>query len=156
MKKKKKQPFRIVVDSREQWPYRFKDSIVKGLEAGDYSIEGLEDRITVERKTKQDAYASLGRGRARFERELKRLSKYDYPVIVIESDLASFLEAPAFTMLNPRAAINSLISWSVKYGVHVFFASDRRYAKAITYRILEKFFKHSKETVSDKKHLCDG
>lgn len=140
--KKDKKLFKVVIDSREQYPYKFRYSIVKGLEAGDYSIEGLENRIAVERKSKQDAYASLGTGRARFERELKRLSHYEYAAIVIECDLLSFLEAPPFTTMNPKAAINSLISWSIKYGVHVFFASDRRYAKAITYRILEKFFKY--------------
>ena len=143
--RKNRQPFKIIIDSREGYPYRFENSIVKALKAGDYSIEGLEDRITVERKSKQDAYASLGRGRVRFEKELQRLSKYDYAAIVIESDLRSFLEAPAFTMMNPKAAINSLISWSVKYGIHIFFASDRRYAKAVTYRILEKFFKYHGE-----------
>lgn len=142
MRKKDKKELTIIIDSREQHPYEFQDAITKTLKSGDYSIEGLEDRITIERKDKQDAYASLGRGRVRFEKELKRLSKYEYAAIVIECDLPSFLEPPAFTRMKPKAAVNSLISWSVKYGVHIFFASNRKYAKAITYRILEKFFKH--------------
>ena len=135
----------MVIDSREQCPYRFKNAVVKGLKAGDYSIEGFEDRIAVERKSREDAYSSLGTGRARFERELKRLSHYEYAAIVIECDLLSFLEAPPFTMMNPKAAINSLISWSVKYKVHIFFASTRRHARAVTYRMLEKFWKYKGE-----------
>ncbi len=151
MKKKIEKEFTIVIDSREQNPYRFQDAVTKALKSGDYSILGFEDRITVERKTKEDAYASLGAGRARFEKELTRLSEYDYSAIVIESTLTNFLQAPAFTRMKPKAAINSLISWSVKYGVHIFFASDRRHAKAVTYRILEKFFKHRREHNAEQK-----
>ena len=142
MKRKTEKEITVVVDSREQRPYRFKGSVTKALKAGDYSILGLEDRVAIERKSKKDAYASLGMNRPRFEREAKRLAEYDYAAIVIESDLAGFLQPPAFTRLSPKAALNSLVSWSVKYGVHVFFASDRRHAKALVYRILEKYWKH--------------
>ena len=142
MKNKDKEDFTIVVDSREQRGYSFNGAVIKALKTGDYSILGLEDRIVIERKSKEDAYSSLGAGRARFERELTRLSKYDYSAIVIESNLADFLQAPAFTRMNPKAAINSLVSWSVKYKVFIFFASDRRLARALVYRILEKYFKH--------------
>lgn len=137
--------FIIAVDTRERKPYQFLESELKTLSAGDYSIVGLENRIVIERKTKEDAYASLGAGRARFERELKRLSQYDYSAIVIESNLIDFLQAPAFTKMNPKAAMNSLVSWSVKYKVFIFFASDRRHAKALIYRILQKYWKHHKE-----------
>jgi ERCC4-type nuclease len=134
--------FTIVIDSREQRPYKFRGAVVQALKSGDYSILGLEDKIAVERKSKEDAFSSLGAGRERFEKELKRLSGYDYSAIVIESNLDDFLQAPSFTRMNPKAAMNSLISWSVKYGVHIFFASDRHHARALVYRILEKYSKH--------------
>ena len=137
--------FVVVVDTREQKPYRYGRSLRGTLPAGDYSIRGLESRVAVERKEKADAYGSLGRGRARFEREVARLSAYDYAAVVIEADLADFLEAPAFSGMRPRAAVNTLVSWSVKYGVHVFFAGSRPLARALTYRILEKFWKHRRE-----------
>jgi len=142
VKKKPENNFTIVIDSRENHPYKYSQSVVKALKSGDYSILGLEDRIAIERKTKEDAFSSLGAGRARFEKEMERLSGYDYGAIVIESNLDDFLNPPAFTQMNPKAAINSLISWSVKYKVFIFFASDRRHAEALTYRILEKYFKH--------------
>lgn len=145
---KDKKEFTVVIDSREQQPYKFENAITKSLKTGDYSILGFEDRITVERKTKEDAYTSLGAERARFEKELVRLSQYDYSAIVIESNLADFLSAPAFTKMNPKAAMNSLVSWSVKYKVSVFFASDRTHAKALVYRILEKYWKH-RRSVND-------
>jgi len=132
----------VAIDTREQKPYRFARSEVKTLASGDYSIVGLEDRIAVERKTKQDAYSSLGQGRARFERELQRLSRFDYAAIVIETSLPDFLRAPAFSRMNPRAAARSMIAWSVKYRVCVFFAGDRRHGNALTWQLLEKFWKY--------------
>ena len=93
----------VAIDTREQKPYRFPRSEVMTLATGDYSVVGLEDRIAIERKTKEDAYSSLGQGRARFERELQRLSRFDYAAIVIETSLPEFLQAPAFSRMNPRS-----------------------------------------------------
>ena len=76
--------FTIAIDTREQQPYAFVGAVTKTLPTGDYSIVGLEDRVTVERKSKVDAYGSLGHGRARFRREFERLSRLDYAGVVIE------------------------------------------------------------------------
>ena len=132
----------VAIDTREQKPYRFPRSEVKTLPTGDYSVVGLEDRIAIERKTKEDAYSSLGQGRARFERELQRLSRYDYAAVVIETSLPEFLQAPAFSRMNPKAAANSIIAWSVKYRVCVFFAGDRRHGNALTRQLLEKYLRY--------------
>lgn len=132
----------VAIDTRERKPYRFPRSEVKTLPTGDYSIVGLEEQIAIERKTKSDAYSSLGQGRARFERELERLSRFDYAAVVIETSLPDFLRAPAFSRMNPRAAANSIIAWSVKYRVCVFFAGDRRHGNALTQRLLEKYWRY--------------
>lgn len=132
----------VVVDTREQRPYRFPRWERRTLASGDYSLVGLEDQVAIERKTKADAYASLGRGRARFERELGRLARLDYAAVVIEASLPDFLQAPAFSRLNPRAAVRSLIAWAVKYRVGVFFAGDRRHGRALTWGLLEKYWRY--------------
>ncbi|MEK7385290.1 MAG: ERCC4 domain-containing protein [candidate division NC10 bacterium] len=137
--------FVVAVDTREQKPYRFKHSEVKTLPTGDYSIVGLEEQVAVERKHKADAYASLGQGRARFERELERLAAFDYAAIVVETTLPDFLTAPPFSQMNPKAAMNSLVAWSVKYRVCVFFAGDRAHGNALTYRLLEKYWRYRQE-----------
>lgn len=135
--------FTVVVDTREQKPYRFRNAVTKTLKAGDYSVEGMERRIAVERKSKQDAYSSLGKGRARLQREFRRLAEFEYAAVVIEASLSDFLRPPAFSKMVPKAAVNTLVSWSITYGVHVFFADGRRLARALTYRILEKYAKHT-------------
>lgn len=146
--KKNSEEFTIVIDTREQRPYSFQNSIERGLRAGDYSLAGAEDRVAIERKSKSDAYGTIGAGRGRFIRELELLSRYEYAAIVIECSLSSFMVAPARSELNPKSAINSLIAWSIRYGVHVFFADNRTMARALTYRILEKFYRER------SKNLC--
>ena len=73
------------------------------------------------------------------------LSRLKYAAIVVESSLPEFLTPPPFTKMNPKAAVNSLIAWSVKYRVCVFFAGDRIHAQALTRRLLEKYWKYRKE-----------
>ena len=145
MAKKAETPLPILIDSREQQPYDYTGAVVMALRTGDYSLFGYQDRVAIERKTLSDADSSLGAGRKRFERELERLSGMDYAAIVVEATLEEFLRAPAFSKMNPKAAVNSLLAWSVKYRVCVFFAGNRRFGRSLTYRLLEKFWKYKGE-----------
>ncbi|MBD3335256.1 MAG: hypothetical protein GF355_07040 [Candidatus Eisenbacteria bacterium] len=144
----------FVIDSREQRPYRLEPSKVAALPTGDYSIAGFEDRIAVERKTKADLYVCIGRERQRFERELERLAGFDFAAIVIECSLPDFLRPPAPSLVHPRAAIGSLLSWAVRHGVHAIFAGDRRHGAAVTKKILEKARKYIIEKGEEGKE-CD-
>jgi len=135
----------IAIDTREQRPYKFTSAEVMTLKSGDYSIVGMEDRVAIERKTKSDAYGSLGRSRARFQREIERLAEYDYAAIVIEDSVPRFVCRPLYTKMNPNSAIASLLGWSVRYGIHVFFAGDRDHAQALTLKLLEFFWRYHRE-----------
>jgi ERCC4-type nuclease len=140
--------FKIVIDSRETLPYSFPgiECIVKGLKTGDYSIEGLEDKVCVERKSHGDAYGTIGQGRERFERELERMAIMEYAAIVIEASLYDFVYCPPpHSLLNPKSAIGSLLSWSVKYRIPVFFCGSRALGQATTAKLLEKFAKYHAE-----------
>jgi len=69
----------IIVDSREQLPYKFQTPSIKAaLDTGDYSIAGLEHFIAIERKTLPDLIGCLCNGRERFERELRRGKALDF------------------------------------------------------------------------------
>jgi len=138
----------IVIDTREQLPYKFQainpppDTIRKTLASGDYSIEGFENRIAIERKTKSDAFSSFGKGRARFERELERLSTFEFAAVVIESDWLELVRnPPARSRLNPKTIFVSVIAWSQRFGVHFFTAPGRAFTEKLTFRLLERFYK---------------
>ena len=65
----------FIVDSREQRPYALPGAVVRALPAGDYSVEGFEDRVAIERKSKADAYSTLGGARSRFQRAASSLPR---------------------------------------------------------------------------------
>lgn len=149
----------IVIDSREQRPLPFPKSyqtIIKGLHTGDYSLLGYENRIAVERKSKSDSYASLGSNRERFEKELIRLGDMEYGAIVIECSLREFLLQPDYSKMHPHAAINSLVAWSIKYGVPVFLGDDRRHSAALVLSILRHWWKYFGEGNGQNEDAADG
>ncbi|MBE0566079.1 MAG: ERCC4 domain-containing protein [Krumholzibacteria bacterium] len=135
----------IAIDTREQRPYAFPGAEVKTLPTGDYSLIGLEDRVAIERKSKTDAYGSLGQGRARFRRECERLAQLDYAAVVIEDTLPGFLQRPAHSKMSPASAVGTLLAWSVRYRVPVFFAGDRAHAQALTAKLLHMYAKYHGE-----------
>lgn len=135
----------IVIDSREKQPYEFPGAVVRALPAGDYSLLGREDEVAIERKSLADAYSSLGANRERFRREIERLAEYDFAAIVVEASLPEFLAAPPFSHLHPHAAIGTLLVWSVRYRLPVFFAGDRAHGRATTRHLLTKFAWYAQE-----------
>lgn len=135
---------RIVIDTREQTPFPLVEyqTVVKGIRTGDYSLEGFENHVAVERKSKQDAYGCVGSSRGRFELCLERLSELDRACVVIECGLADFAIPPARTKVDARMAVGSYISWSVKYRIPVFWCDTREYAERVTVRFLAGWMKH--------------
>jgi ERCC4-type nuclease len=143
--------FVTVIDTREQAPFAFRGIVGgrgrelevvtcrAGLRTGDYSVEGLEDAVAVERKSKTDLYGTVGRGRARFERELERLAAMPAPALVIECDLASLLRAPERSRVSPSSVLNSLIAWSVRHRIPVWPCPGRRFAEILTFRLLDHY-----------------
>ncbi len=134
----------IVIDTREQLPFTFTGyETVKGtLNAGDYSLSGLEAKVAVERKSKEDAYGCVGSSRRRFVDCLERLAGLDRSAIVIECGLREFATPPSRTRIDQRMAIGSFISWSCKYRIPVFWCDSRAYAERVTVRFLAAYVKY--------------
>lgn len=154
MAKSKIVPVTIMIDTREQLPYFFKDYPCnvtrRALKSGDYSIHGYENEVTIERKSKEDLFQSLGKERDRFHREFQRLSEYRYSALVIESSLNGLLEQPGYSRMNPSSVINSVISWGLKYGVQIYFADNRKLAECLIYKI---FYHYVSNQVRETKEL---
>jgi len=146
VRKRDENEFVVVIDSREQKPYSFPCNMVKaGLETGDYSLLGYETRIAIERKRPEEMFLCVGKERKRFERELERFADFNYAAIVIEGNLENLIQPSAFSTVSPKTVINSLVSWSVRFDVHVYFCGTRNLARTLTYRLLQKFWKHRRD-----------
>ena len=122
----------VVVDSREQLPYAFDpgrtEVVRRALPAGDYSIEGHEESVAVERKTLEDFVSTVIRSRGRFFKELRILAGYDAACVVVEADLRDVLGGRFRSGAHPGAVLGSVLSIVVDFGVPVFFCSDRQAA----------------------------
>lgn len=151
-------PFTIIVDTREQRPYKFAGIVgdVKDggrlvsvplhgdcIPAGDYSIQGWTDKVAVERKSKADLYSTLGSGRARFGRELERLDSLWWAAVVVEADWRELLqEPPPYSRLLPKTVYRSVVAWQMRFpSVHWWMCPGREFAERTTFRLLERFWK---------------
>ncbi len=97
---------KIIADTREKqgfWRFIETDAeVVRAkLDTGDYSIEGLEHLLTIERKkTPQELSQSLLA--ARFKRELDRMIEIPHSYILCEFTLEDLYEYPQKDKLPPR------------------------------------------------------
>lgn len=159
----------VVIDSREQKPYRFpgiNDVIRRKLDVGDYTYDGFEHTFAVERKTLDDLATSMGAERLRFENEIRRANGYahrnddnnpipgtkpDYNldefVVVIEADredvekFAGNETCPNYySNIYPNSILGTVDGWPHKYDNLSFaWAGSRADAKQETLSLLDKW-----------------
>lgn len=153
--------FIISVDQREKLPFtfsRWKPHIQTcHLRTGDYSVAGLESRVIIERKSKQDLYSTVGQHRKRFERELIRLDEIVSAAgphssccaaVVVESPIDDVMfNPPERSKLNPKSLWASVVAWQVRYRVSWLFCPSRDFAEVFTYRLLERAWKDHEKKV---------
>jgi ERCC4-type nuclease len=122
----------VVVDTREQEPYSFDPAHVtcvrRALSVGDYSLEGHEAAVAIERKSLKDFVASTITARARFGRELRGLADCELGCVVVEGSLEDILAHRYRAGAHPNAVVGATLSIIVDHGVPVFFCGDRQLA----------------------------
>lgn len=163
-------PFTIVVDVQEKQPFTFTgiaadanqkgrqivvETIYKslGVSHGDYSIEGLESEVAIERKSIEDAHGTFlgwGERRERFERELQALANFPCAVVVLECNLNEMVEtAPSHGVKtakeNAKILFRQVLAWQQDYRVPWIFCNGRRMAEITTFRILERYYRKQRE-----------
>jgi ERCC4-type nuclease len=120
---------RILIDTREQLEYSFSiPAIRRKLDAGDYSIEGLEQEIAVERKSLDDFVSSVIHSRVRFQKELQKLAGYRAACVVVEAGVIDVLQKRYRGEAHPNAVLGCALSIILDFGVPVFFCSNRQAA----------------------------
>lgn len=126
----------IVIDSREQEAYAFDPRLAgavrRALQAGDYSVGGLEDQVAVERKTLDDFVSTVIHRRRRFREELRKLSHYRAACVVVEGELSDVLGKRYRGEARPAAVVGSTLSILLDYGVPVVFCGNRQAARHFT------------------------
>ena len=134
-----------IIDSREQTPWDLSpmQTVVKGLDVGDYSILGMESIVSLERKNLMDAISCCGASRERFQRTLDRLRGWPVSAVIIESTWKTIEEGTWKTprmKMTPNHVLGSITSW-IAQG-HNIIVAPRPMAQRIARSILCHAAKH--------------
>jgi ERCC4-type nuclease len=134
----------IIVDTREQTPWRFSQEATvqrAKLDAGDYSLGGFTDRVAIERKSLADAVQTFcSSERERFEDECRLLRGYEWKAIVIEANVDDVLAHAYRSQAHPNSVIGSTVAWWADYGIPTLWAGDARNATNIVERLFKRLW----------------
>ena len=114
-----------VADTREQLPLDLTPlrTVTNTLTTGDYSVQGLEHVVAIERKSLPDLLSCVGQHRERFDRELQRLLAYPIRALVVEASWADLERGEWPSRVTPQAALGSVRGW-MAMGLPVVMAGD--------------------------------
>jgi ERCC4-type nuclease len=136
----KKQLPVLVVDTREQAPFVFDatrvSTVRRALKAGDYSVEGLESQVAVERKSLDDFVGTVIRAQGRFEVELEHLGGYAFACVVVEASIEDVLSHRYRMAVHPNSVLGAAVAITVDHRIPVFFCGSRPHACLFTEKLL--------------------
>jgi len=156
---------KVIVDTREQHPLKFSNSniiegtVIRKLDVGDYSIEGLEDKIAIERKSPQDLFGTLGKGHKRFKAELERAKSLDYFGIVVEAPFLDVYQKSFknshYSQMRGDVIIKQCCTIEMKYpNVRFWFCNSRAEATTLIRNIFKSYEK--REITLNKPNKYEG
>jgi len=126
----------VIVDTREkaEWTFEGDSEIVTKratLKTGDYSVEGLEHRIAIERKSLEDWISTVIHNRSRFYRELNRLLAFDFRCVIIECGIRELFTDRNAKRVSPESVMGFVAEVAVKQCVPVYLAGSRAEAQTL-------------------------
>ena len=151
--------YTVIKDTREQEGYTFErfsgryhqcdGMVVRKLDTGDYSLEGLEDKICIERKARVSELAiNLGKDKRRFMAEIVRMKEFPFKFLVLEFTLADVMDFPersdipeekwSSIVITNKYMLKMLIEFQMYDDIHVIFCGNRKNAKLVVSSILKR------------------
>jgi hypothetical protein len=96
---------------------------------GDYSIEGYTRDFCIERKQISDFCSYIGVERHKTIIKMERLREMQWAGLVIEVSETELLKGYIHSQLEPNHIRGALVSFEVRYGIHIFMDPDREHIK---------------------------
>jgi hypothetical protein len=150
--------FTIIIDTREQKPWEFSNHATANhkLDTGDYSIQGLESILAIERKRNISEFAN-NITESRFTDVVDRLSKTKYSFILFEFDMKDVMNYPIGSnipkrlwnkiRISPAFIIKHIVDLQVEHNIKIIFCGDSSNAEKIALSLMRKIYK--KENIKD-------
>lgn len=147
--------FTIIVDTREQKPWSF-DSYSKAnhkLDTGDYSIEGLENILAIERKRNVAEFAN-NITEKRFKDVIERLSKIQHSFILFEFNFDKVMTYPIGSdipkklwekiRISPAYILRHIIDLQINHNIKIMFCGDSHNAEVVALAIMKNVYRENK------------
>ena len=99
---------------------------------GDYSVAGLEDYVTVERKDLPDLIQSFSTNRAVFVGRLRKMADYSHRLLVVTASLSEVKSSYGGVSIDPNRITQSLIATLAGAGVPFICAETHELGAEIT------------------------
>lgn len=147
--------FTIIVDTREQKPWTFEHHAKANikLDTGDYSIQGLENVLAIERKRNVAEFAN-NITEKRFVDVVERLSKTPYAFILFEFNMDQIMSYPIGSdipkrlwdkiRISPSFLIKHILDLQIHHNIKIIFCDNSDNAEKIALSIMRKVYKESK------------
>lgn len=146
--------FFVIRDTREKvgvWNFPEDDRCLgtktQTLKTGDYSMEGYEDILCIERKKTVSEFAG-NVFQARFKKELIRMEEFKYRFIIFEFAFEDMMKYPVgcyipsykqnFLKVTPQYMLRFVAEMQVVYGIHVVFGNTKMGAEKMAYSIMKR------------------
>jgi ERCC4-type nuclease len=151
--------FKVIIDDREKDGWKFEEEekkpskfrlagcVTKRLETGDYTIEGCENLLVIEKKSGLNELANNFMNKdnkARFYRELERMQPFKHRYLLVEGNVDRDklkLGIPKSRYAPPMSAVlRMVIRACIDYDVKFMFCGDAGHlvARAIMEEVLKK------------------
>lgn len=143
--------FTIIIDTREQQPWDFEHYVTanKKLDTGDYSIDGLEHILAIERKKSISEFAN-NITESRFKDVVQRLSNIKYSFLLLEFELDDVLIYPVGSTvprrlwdkikISPSFIVKHLLELQLYHNIKVIFCGDSHNAAKMAEFIFKKVY----------------
>lgn len=155
--------YTVIRDTREKpdqgWWFRKSNkcdgTIEKKLDTGDYSIVGLTDILTIERKGSVSEFAR-NVVQERFIKELNRLSEFEFSFILLEFDMDNVIKYPKGCGMSTASQKRCRVKGS--YFLRRIIELEMQYPTKIIFvgshgrQVADSIFRRTIETIGPKRY----
>lgn len=152
--------FKVIIDTREQQPWIFERTTAenKKLDTGDYSVEGYENILCIERKKSVSEIAN-NITESRFKDVIERMNSYKYAFLILEFNLNDIYRYPVGSnvpkhmwnkiKISSGFIIKNLLELQLKNNIKVLFCDNAINASKIALSLMKKVYEIEESNKSE-------
>lgn len=146
--------FNVLVDTREKHPLFLNSKLINKvipykLDTGDYTIQGHENNLCIERKGCTGELAA-NIVEKRFQNEIERMSNIKHSYLLLEFSIDNVFSFPKnsgipkyrqkYIRISSKFLISRINKYERDYGINIIYGGDRGGAEQECIRIMTEYY----------------